>query len=98
MIPRCTRSQNPVRQRQASASEVSQTWTGRPYGYVQPTTRYVESPALPQGTRRVAQEAGGPGFTITYGRRVLRWSTVLRVERFRVSYQPVERVVEVGPR
>ena len=73
-------------------------WTGRPYGYLRPTTLFVGNPRLPRGTRRLVQEAGGPGFTIAYGRRVLRGMTVVAVDRFRVRYQPVNRVVEVGTR
>lgn len=75
-----------------------ESWSGRPYDYVRPTTRVVHNPGLPLGTRRVVQEAGGPGFTIEYGRRVLRHDEVVRTDRFRVRYQPVDRVVEVGTR
>ena len=74
------------------------SWTGRPYGYVRPTTRMVHNPGLPLGSRRVVQEAGGPGFTIEYGRRVFRHGALLRNDRFRVRYEPVNRIVEVGTR
>ena len=73
-----------------------EAWTGRPYAYVEPTTRYVTNSSLPRGSKRVVQQAGGPGFTITYGRRVLRRSTLVDVDRFRVRYEPVNRIVEIG--
>ena len=73
-----------------------EAWTGRPHSYVRPTTHFVRNPRLPGGTRRLVQEAGGPGFTISYGRRVLRGSAVVANERFVVRYQPVNRIVEVG--
>ena len=73
-------------------------WTGRPYAYVQPTTRFVGNPQLPRDTQRLVQPAGGPGFTIEYGRRVVRGSRVVANERFRVRYEPVNRIVEVGTR
>ena len=74
------------------------SWTGRPYGYVQPTTRFVPNSYLRRGVQRVVQEAGGPGFTVQYGRRVLRGSRVVSNDRFRVRYEPVNRIVEVGTR
>ncbi len=87
-----------VRMYSADASWQVRAWMGRPYGYVQPTTRIVESPRLPPGTARVVQPAGGPGFTIEYGRRVFRGATLVRKERFEVRYEPVNRIVEVGRR
>ena len=75
-----------------------EAWTGRPYAYVQPTTRLVPNPRLPRGTRRVVQPAGGPGFTVTYGRRVRRGSAVVSVDGFRVRYEPVDGIVEIGVR
>ena len=73
-------------------------WSGRPYEYVRPTTRVVENPGLRPGTARVVQAAGGPGFTVEYGRRVFRGSALVRNERFVVRYEPVNRIVEVGRR
>ena len=75
-----------------------EAWTGRPYAYVQPTTRFVPNPYMRRGVRRVVQEAEGPGFTIEYGRRVRRGSTVVSNDRFRVRYEPVNSIVEVGTR
>ena len=80
------------------AGRTVKAWMGRPYAHVQPTTRYVPNARLARGTSRLVQEAGGPGFTIEYGRRVLRGSTVVSNERFRVRYEPVDRIVEVGTR
>jgi hypothetical protein len=39
-----------------------------------------------------------PGFTIEYGRRVFRSGRVTRNERWRVQYQPEDRIIEVGTR
>ena len=85
-----------VRFHSQRAGRKVESWTGRPYAYVPPTTRVIYNPGLDQGVRRVVQEAGGPGFTIDYGRRVLRGATVVSHERFRVRYEPVNRIVEVG--
>lgn len=75
-----------------------ESWSGRPYAYVRPVTRVVHNPGLPLGARRTVQEAGGPGFTVEYGRRVRQYGAVIRSERFRVRYQPVDRIIEVGTR
>ena len=78
------------------AGRTVEAWTRRPHSYVQPMTQFVRNRALPRGAQRVVQEAGGPGFTIEYGRRVLRGSSVVRNERLRVRYEPVNRIVEIG--
>jgi hypothetical protein len=75
-----------------------ESWSGRPYNYVSPTTRVIHNPGLPPGERRVVQERGGPGFTIEYGRRVFRYGALVRTDRFRVTYEPVNRIIEVGTR
>ena len=87
-----------VRMYSRSAGWRVQSWTGRPYGYVQPTTRVVANPGLWRGVRRLVQPRGGPGFTIEYGRRVLRGSAPVRTESFRVRYDAVDGIVEVGTR
>jgi vancomycin resistance protein YoaR len=73
-------------------------WTGRSYAFHPPTTRIVHNPGLPLGARRVVQEAGPAGFTIEYGRRVFRGPRIARNERWRVRYQPEDRIIEVGTR
>ncbi|HZB23809.1 MAG TPA: VanW family protein [Gaiellaceae bacterium] len=75
-----------------------ESWTGRPHSHVRPTTRVVHNPGLPLGSRRVVQEAGASGFTIEYGRRVLQHGSVVRSDRFRVRYDAVDRIIEVGTR
>ena len=75
-----------------------ESWMGRPHAFVRPTTRFVGNPALPRGTQRLVQPAGGPGFTIDYGRRVFRGAQLVSNERFRVRYAPVNRIVEIGTR
>jgi vancomycin resistance protein YoaR len=74
------------------------SWTGRPHAFRQPTTQVVHDPGLPAGTRRVVQEAGPAGFTIEYGRRVYKRGHPTRNERWRVVYQPEDRVIEIGTR
>jgi vancomycin resistance protein YoaR len=87
-----------VRMYSAAEGRRVQHWTGRPHNYVQPTTRVVHNPGLPYGSRRVVQEAGGPGFTIEYGRRVYSYGTLVSNDRFRVRYYAVDRIIEVGTR
>lgn len=74
------------------------SWTGRPHDYVSPTVRVVHNPSLPLGARRVVQAAGSSGFTVEYGRRVYRGRRLLRVERWRHSYDPEDEIIEVGTR
>ena len=74
-----------------------ETTTGEPHDYVQPTTRVVHSDTLPAGARRVVQEAGPPGFTVEYTRKVYQGRKLRRDERFRVRYDPENEIVEVGP-
>ncbi|HWB72154.1 MAG TPA: VanW family protein, partial [Egibacteraceae bacterium] len=63
----------------------------------QPGTEVRVNPALPPGSERVVQQAGGPGFDITVT-RVLRFPDG-RVERqeFFTRYEPESRIVERGP-
>ena len=75
-----------------------EAWSGKPFAYVQPTTVIVHNPGLPHGSTRVVQEAGPAGFTIDYGRRVYRYGRLARNGRWRVRYQPENRIVEVGTR
>jgi vancomycin resistance protein YoaR len=75
-----------------------EAWTGRPCAFRQPTTRVVHNPGLPAGTTHVVQEAGPAGFTIDYGRRVYQRRRLIRNERWRVVYQPQDRVIEIGTR
>jgi vancomycin resistance protein YoaR len=74
-----------------------ETVTEQPYGYKQPTTHRTKNPALKPGETVVQQEAGGPGFTVEYTRKVYRGSKLLRDERFRVRYDPQDAFIEVGP-
>ena len=75
-----------------------EAWSGKPFAFVRPTTLVVHNPGLPRGSTRVVQEAGPAGFTIDYGRRVYRRGRLARNERWRVRYQPENRIVEVGTR
>lgn len=71
--------------------------SGEPYRYERPGTMYVVNYRLPPGARRPVQPAGGPGFSISYTRAVFQHANLRRRERFRVRYDPVHAVVEVGP-
>jgi vancomycin resistance protein YoaR len=95
---RATATAVTVRLYSASEGRRVTAWTGKPHAYVGPTTRYVTNPRLPPGSQRVVQAAGGSGFTVAYGRTVYRGAKVVRKDAFRVRYEPVNRVVEVGPR
>jgi vancomycin resistance protein YoaR len=75
-----------------------EAWSGKPFAFVQPTTVVEHNPGLPYGSRRIVQQAGSAGFTVDYGRRVYRHKRLARNERWRVRYQPENRIVEVGTR
>ena len=72
------------------------SWTRPPYAFEAPRTIRVVNPSLDPGEWRVVQEAGGPGFTVEYGRRVYRGARLLEANRYRVRYSPKHRIVEVG--
>jgi vancomycin resistance protein YoaR len=74
-----------------------ETETGEPTDVKQPETKETENPDLPPGTREVKQELGGPGFTISYTRRVLVDGDVKRDETFHWTYDPQDAFIEVGP-
>jgi vancomycin resistance protein YoaR len=75
-----------------------ETVTEQPYAYRQPTTRMSKNPALKPGEKLVLQEAGGPGFTVQYTRKVYRGTKLVRDERFTTRYDPQNGYVEVGPK
>jgi vancomycin resistance protein YoaR len=75
-----------------------ETTTGEPYDFTQPSTVVVMNPALAAGAEVVVQEAGGPGFTVEYTRRVYQDGKLIRHERFRTEYEPKNAIIEVGPR
>jgi vancomycin resistance protein YoaR len=86
-----------VRMYSSSLGRRVETVTEDPYAYRQPTTRQTRNLALAPGERRVVQEAGGPGFTVEYTRKVYRGDELLRDERFRTRYDPQNSYVEIGP-
>jgi hypothetical protein len=49
-------------------------------------------------TRASVQVEPVGSFTIEYGRRVFRGPRIARNERWRVRYQPEDRIIEVGTR
>ena len=74
-----------------------ETETSKPFAYVAPRTVFVTNLALPPGTQIRVQDAGEPGFTVEYTRRVYRYGDLLRNERFRTRYEPKNAIVETGP-
>lgn len=73
-----------------------ETTTSDRFNHRQPSTRTRRNHDLPAGARRVVQDAGQPGFSVTYTRRVYRGDELVRDERFRTDYEPRNRIVEVG--
>jgi VanW like protein/G5 domain len=94
---RATATRLSVRFYSARLGRRVETETGTPYAYVQPVRIRVTNPSLGPGNERVVQEAGEPGFTVEYTRRVYRRGVLIRHERFRTRYEPRNAVVEVGP-
>jgi vancomycin resistance protein YoaR len=74
-----------------------ETATSEPFDYTQPTVREVTNAALPPATRTTVQEAGAPGFTVEYTRKVWRGAELVRDERFTTRYLAKDGIVEVGP-
>ena len=75
-----------------------ETSTGEPYDVRPPTTVVVMNPNVSPGAEVVVQEAGEPGFTIEYTRRIYKGAKLIRHERFRTRYEPKNKIIEVGPR
>ena len=73
------------------------TTTGEPYDYVQPVTRVVVDSDRPRGSREQVQEAGDPGFSVSYTRRVFRGERLRRREGWTVDYIAQDAIVETGP-
>ena len=74
-----------------------ETETGPRTDVVQPEVKETENPDLPPGAREVTQELGGPGFTVSYTRKVLVDDEVKRDETFTWTYDPQDAFIEVGP-
>jgi vancomycin resistance protein YoaR len=74
-----------------------ETETGERFAQVAPRTIFVTNPGLAPGAQVTVQEAGAPGFTIEYTRRIYRRGVLLRNERFSTRYEPKNAIVEVGP-
>jgi vancomycin resistance protein YoaR len=73
------------------------TTTGDPYDFVQPVTRTVVDYEKPPGSREQVQDAGDPGFSVDYTRKVFAGRTLRRDERWTVDYDAKDAIVEVGP-
>jgi vancomycin resistance protein YoaR len=73
------------------------TTTGTPRGRRAARTIEVRNPALPPGSRVVAQDGGVEGFTVDYTRKVFQGDKLRRDERFTARYDPEDTIIEVGP-
>jgi vancomycin resistance protein YoaR len=74
-----------------------ETETGPRTDVEQPEVKETENPDLEPGAREVKQELGGPGFTVTYTRRVLVDGDEKRDESYEWTYDPQDAYIEVGP-
>lgn len=74
-----------------------ETETSEPRDYVAARTRTILDRSLAPGTKRVVQDGGVAGFTVSYTRRVYRGDKLRRDERWTVHYRPEDTIVEVGP-
>jgi vancomycin resistance protein YoaR len=66
-----------------------------PRNFRSPPTKFVDDPALPQGTE-VVEEPGSSGFDVTVFRTVTRHGTVVRRDQFVSNYSPWIRIVRRG--
>lgn len=74
-----------------------ETTTGEPTGQIPAEIKTVTDPTLAPGSQVTDQMIGGPGFSISYTRRVWRGDTLVRDETFRWNYRPVNALIRVGP-
>jgi vancomycin resistance protein YoaR len=74
-----------------------ETTTGQPYDYVQPITRTVTNYEKPAGSREQVQDAGDPGFSVDYTRKVFSGDRLRRNERWTVDYDAQDAIIELGP-
>ncbi len=73
------------------------TTTGEPYATTAPRTITISNPSLAAGTTETVQDAGEPGFSVQYTRKVFRKGELVRNEAYTVRYEAKNAVVEVGP-
>lgn len=73
------------------------TTTGDPYDEVQPITRTVTNYEKPAGSREQVQDAGDPGFSVDYTRKVYSGERLRRNERWTVDYDAQDAIIELGP-
>lgn len=74
-----------------------ETTTGEPYAMTAPRTITTSNPSLAAGAKQIVQEAGAPGFSVQYTRKVFRNDKLIRNETYTVRYEAKNAVVEVGP-
>jgi vancomycin resistance protein YoaR len=71
--------------------------TGPQEDITQPEIVETVNPDLEPGERKVVQELGGPGFTVSYTRKVWEGDSLRRDEVWTWTYDPHDAYVEVGP-
>lgn len=74
-----------------------ETTTGEPTGQIPAEITTVTDSTLAPGSQVTDQMIGGPGFSISYTRRVWRGDALIRDETFRWNYRPVNALIRVGP-
>jgi len=74
-----------------------ETETGARRDFREPRTRESRNPDLEPGERVVEQPLGGPGFTVSYTRKVWDDDELKRDETYTWTYSPQDAYIEVGP-
>ena len=74
-----------------------ETETGEDRDVVEATTKTTTDPDLEPGATVVEQSAGGPGFTVSYTRKVYQGDKLRSDQTFTWTYSPENGYVQVGP-
>ncbi|MFQ5425945.1 MAG: VanW family protein, partial [Gaiellales bacterium] len=75
-----------------------ETATGDPRDFQKSRVQRIRKPNWEPGRRKVIQEGGIRGFTVTYTRQVYRGDELFKDESWTVRYVPFDTIVEVGPK
>lgn len=73
-----------------------ETETEEPHSYRPAKVRTIVNRSLPPGSRRIVQQGGAAGFSVSYTRKVFRGKRLVRNERFFVTYDSEDTFVEIG--
>ncbi len=74
-----------------------ETETGERTDYEEPEIQETVNPELEPGSRVVEQYSGGPGFTVSYTRKVWAGDELKRDESYTWHYSAQDAFVELGP-